>query len=153
MISPEEKKTLLLNRYQSGCKYLKNIETDYPVAQGICQVDNTFYTSNDLHHITAVETILCLNQVSYIALSVWFEDGVMGFSIPFEQFYQIIAHEDLYIVQQETQFKQNIQKGSFPVVVEIMNHKKSGRIIYLDMAYNLGKEKKFSGTMKVCVKL
>lgn len=151
MRSVEEKIKILLNRYQPTCKYLEKIEANYPIARGICRIDQTYYTTNPLHHITAVESILCLNQASYAALAIWLENGAMGFTIPFENFHQLISNEQLYIVHSQMHFKKNIPKGSFPLLIQITRHKKIGSVVYLDMAYELGNSRAFYGTLDVCI--
>lgn len=61
--------------YRHNFIYLVSAETKYPSAKGMFNVSGFNYSEHTLNHLTAIDTLFCWNQLTYVALVDWMEVG------------------------------------------------------------------------------
>lgn len=109
MIIPQSKLKRILDIYPSNCRYLAETDQEYPKAEGIFRIDKLFYTTEPFEHLSVIEALVCLNQLTYSAFGEWFSEGKFKEKIEFEKYLKLMK-ENMFIIEADIRFKQTILK-------------------------------------------
>ena len=116
----------VLEIYTPECRYLKEVSLNYPVAQGVFKLGNTFYSPKNVEHMTAIEVQLCLNQLCFSAFGSWLPEGKFNKSLSFNQYLDLMK-ENMFIIESNIRFRKPIcTNGEIKGQIEITNIKKHG---------------------------
>jgi hypothetical protein len=140
-ISQKHLDEILGNVYRQDCIYLKQAELDLLKAEGIFEINSTFYTTKPIGHLTDVEAKICLNQLAYVAFAEWIDMGEfdeMGLSF---EIYPDYMQEHMLIFESSIKFKKQIDTTKpFKASMQVREHKQLGDtyFVFLDYSFEDG---------------
>ncbi|MBW2990401.1 hypothetical protein KY348_01715 [Candidatus Woesearchaeota archaeon] len=154
MKTPQERLDIVLNEYICDCRYLIKAKVDFPRAEGIFKIEDTFYANprTKLKHMTDIEAKFCLNQLCYAAFGEWImEKRLEHFTTSFEE-YLGLMHENVFIIESNIRFKKPISTES-PIngVIEVKKIKRVGRLYLAFLDYDIG-DGKSKGKIEAALK-
>ncbi|MBW2991830.1 hypothetical protein KY345_01290 [Candidatus Woesearchaeota archaeon] len=149
---PQERLGKILELYKPECRYLVESSVNFPKAAGIFKIEDTYYTSQKLEHMTSIEAQFCLNQLSYAAFSEWTQKNRFeNLDLPFED-YLWLMKENMFIVDSKIRFQKPISKDKeIPAIIELVNSRRIENLYLAFLDYNI--EDKSKGRLELALKL
>ncbi len=86
---------------RKGCRYLLEADLDWPVAQGVFCIPESFYIDST-GHFNAVELVICYNQLSYVLFADALWNGrIKGMSKISPEDYKKLQLSNMLIVRMD----------------------------------------------------
>ena len=101
----------MLSMYTSACTYLIRACIDENTATGVFKIGRTWYTQENLLHLTAIEAQICLNQLLYVAGFAWQATNETSQHSPLPE-YRALMREDMFIIETKLRFTNTITKDN-----------------------------------------
>ena len=141
----------VLKIYKSDCIFLREVDVDYPIGNGVFILGKTYYTNENLDHMTSIEAQLCLNQLSYVCFTEWILEGrFKGLEdLSFEDYLRLME-ENMLIIDSKIRFKKPIENGQIIGQIEVTRIKKYGNLYITFLDFNL--EGKCFGELELVLK-
>ena len=139
--------------YKPEVTYLKEFSAEFPNANGVFSLGDTFYTAEKLNHMTSIEAQLCLNQLSYAAFARWLQERqISDLNISLEKYLELMK-ENMFVINSQIKFRKPIEtnkriKGEMKVV----RTRRHGNLYlaFIEHEFEGGKEE---GTLELALKL
>ncbi|MCK4670185.1 MAG: hypothetical protein KAT43_03200 [Nanoarchaeota archaeon] len=95
----------ILRIYEEPYRFLKDAEVEYPAVSGKFFVEETNYAAAPIEHLTGIEAMFCINQVSYVAFCEWIlESRFKNLQMDFDMFLHYMK-EHMLIARTTTQIE------------------------------------------------
>ena len=149
---PQERLERVLELYKHDCRYLIEANIEYPKADGKFKLDDTYYTSIKLEHMTSIEAQLCLNQLCYSAFGEWLSEGRFEEVMAFDKYLELMK-ENMFIIDSNIKFRKPIPtNGDIQGQIELIKIKRHDDLYlaFLDYELEQGKSK---GKMELALKM
>ena len=148
----KEKLDKILEMYKPDCKYLVEVNSEYPKAQGKFKLNPTYYVINAFEHMTSIEVQLCLNQLCYSAFGDWFPEGKFEKKIYFDEYLELMK-ENMFIINSNIRFKKPIKTNKEILgQIKLTKTKTYGNLCLAFLDYDL-EQGKSVGRLELALKL
>lgn len=151
---PDPLLKMLLGLYKPEYRYLQKAEVEYPSAKGEFNCGKTAYTIFPLEHMTAVEALLGINQLTFAAFATWMLEKKMPFlPMSFDDYLHLMK-ENAFIISQRMRYLKPISTSQ-PIqgMIELVAIVPKNEYLYLAGIDCSFEEGKFVGGLELALKL
>lgn len=145
---------LMLEPYNKECRYLFNVDFNYPSIKGDFTIPSSCYVK-DTGHFNAIELIICYNQLSYTFFAASLNGGLLnGFpKIPVNKFKKMQLENSVIAKIENIKFRKQINPKKFSGSVNFENSKKINGLHFFHTSLNFWDDNEGNATGDILLAL